>query len=427
MPTSAEVPPSHRAVYEGGDGITRLIYVTARFPYGATEPFLVPEIAELGRLGCDVSIVPTRPDEAVAHADAQPLIAKTVSAPLLSGAILRAALGETVRAPVPVVRAAGLLLRSRNPRILLKNLAVLPKALWLARLARRSRADHLHAHWASTPATMAMLASEVAGIRWSLTAHRWDIAEDNLLRLKARSACFVRVVSEHGAGELRQIVDGSGWSPWVLHMGVPLPERSRSSPAPEPPLRALTAARLVEKKGHDLLFLAVDRLKKLGVSVRVDLAGDGPLAAPLRDRVSALGLDDEIVFLGSVPHDELVQRMAAGAWHVAVLPSIVTSSGELEGIPVSLIEAMACGLPVVGTAAGGTPELLREGAGLLVPPGDPAALAQALEKLADDPSLRAELGAAGRKRVEESFAIEETAAALLGRFAECGSAAASPS
>jgi colanic acid/amylovoran biosynthesis glycosyltransferase len=104
------------------------------------------------------------------------------------------------------------------------------------------------------------------------------------------------------------------------------------------------------------------------------------------------------------------------------LPSIVTPSGQLEGIPVSLIEAMACGLPVVGTDAGGVPELLGDGAGLLVPPGDVPALADALELLAREPAKRAALGERGRARVEEAFSVERIAGELQARFRDCARA-----
>ena len=175
----------------------------------------------------------------------------------------------------------------------------------------------------------------------------------------------------------------------------------------------------MEKKGHADLLAAVGLLKERGVPVRVDLAGDGPLGPSLAEQVASLGLEDEVVFRGNVPHEELVRGMAAREWHAAVLPSVVTGDGELEGIPVSLVEAMACGLPAVGTDAGGTPELLRDGAGIVVPQGDSKALAAAIERLAGDPDLRAELGARGRERVREAFAADEVAAALLARFRDC--------
>ena len=404
-----------------GDGATvglRVISITAQLPYGATEPFLIPELEELKRQGCEVTVVPVRPRGDVVHGGAAELLRDSVSLPLLSGAIVRAALAETIRSPRTVVKAFLSVCRSRSGRILVKNLSVFPKALWLAHLARRRGADHLHAHWASTPATLALVAGEVSNIPWSFTAHRWDIAENNLLRLKARRACFARAISGHGAHELAAVVNDSSWEPWVLHVGVPVP--APHAPAgPDRPFRVVTAARLVEKKGHVHLIEAVKRVKAGGVQVRTELAGDGPLVDQLRRQVQDAGLGEDVVFLGGLPHEDLMQEMTSGRWHAAVLPSVVTPAGQLEGIPVSLIEAMACGLPVISTATGGIPELLEDGAGLLVPPADPEALARGLERLASDPGLRKSLGDAGRKRVEQAFSVEAVAAALRERLHDC--------
>jgi colanic acid/amylovoran biosynthesis glycosyltransferase len=165
----------------------------------------------------------------------------------------------------------------------------------------------------------------------------------------------------------------------------------------------------------DALALLRDR----GVSVRVELAGDGPLEKPTRARVSQLGLTGMVEFLGRVSHDDLLADLERGRWDVMALPSIVTHDGQLEGIPVSLIEAMACGVPVVGTDAGGVPELLADEAGILVPPGSHGELAAALELLARDPRKRGALAERGRARIEAAFAVERIAAALLDRFRDC--------
>jgi glycosyltransferase involved in cell wall biosynthesis len=180
----------------------------------------------------------------------------------------------------------------------------------------------------------------------------------------------------------------------------------------------LVAARLVEKKGHTHLIEAASILRSRGCAIHVDLAGGGPLEADLRRQVSDSGLAGDVDFLGTVSHDGLLARVAAGDWDVAALPSVVTPSGELEGIPVSLVEAMAHGLPTLATTTGGIPELLDEGAGLLVPPADPRALADALEQLARDPDLRARLGTAGRLRIEGQYDVDQVAERLGARFAE---------
>jgi glycosyltransferase involved in cell wall biosynthesis len=380
----------------------RLVYVTSSLPHGPLEAFVLPEIAALERLGHEVWIVPMWPRGDRMHADAEPFRERTLSEPLLSSAVLTSAAREL--RPAPVAR----MLRSR-PRTAAKNLLVHPKALWLARRLRELRPDHVHAHWISTSATLAMVAAERAGIGWSVTAHRWDIREANLLRAKARSACFVRAISEAGAQELRQRVGLPGWSPVVLRMGVRRPAAT-ATPRGGRELRLLTPANLLPVKGHRYLFEALAGLD--GVSL--DVAGEGPLRADLEERARGL----PVRFLGAVSHTDLLAGMEAGRWDAVVLPSAPTPEGDKEGIPVSLIEAMAAGVPVLSTECGAIPELVTEDSGLLVPPADPAALRAALERLRDS-ELRRTLSAAGSRRVEKDFDVDETAAKLAERFAAC--------
>jgi glycosyltransferase involved in cell wall biosynthesis len=389
------------------------VYVTARLPFGDGEPFVATEIRALERRGWEVIVVPVRASGDIVHSEAAGLRVRATG--LLSPSVLAGAFAEAVSHPRRAAGALGRLGGSRSLGVLLKNLSVVPKALWLARQARALDAEHIHAHWAGTSATMALLAGRVSGIPWSLTAHRWDIAQNNLLGPKAREARFIRAISEHGREELAGLVASPGWSPWLLHMGVELPgiaQRNESAP----PLRVLTAARLVEKKGHVHLLEALRLLEERGVDVRAALAGGGPLAEVLAAHAAEAGIQDRLEFLGTVSHEDLLAGLSSGRWDAAVLPSVVTASGELEGIPVSLVEAMAAGLPVVGTETGGIPELLRDGAGILVPPGNPEALADALQELAGDVSLRARLGAAGRRRIEEEFAVDAVAGELDARF-----------
>src|SRR5690349_23614279 len=228
----------------------KLVYVTSSFPHGPLEAFLLPEIAALERLGHEVWIVPMYPRGDRVHADAERHGERTVSEPLVSRAVAAAAAPSLPRS----LPALGRTLRTR-PRLAVKNLAVHPKARWLARLVRELDADHVHAHWAAASATMAFVAAEHARVPWSLTAHRWDIREANLLKAKARSACFVRTISEAGASELRERVGTPGWRPVVIRMGVELPKAS-AAPRGGSELRLLTPANLLPVKGHRFLFEA---------------------------------------------------------------------------------------------------------------------------------------------------------------------------
>jgi len=404
----------------------RVIYVTSKLPYGPGEAFIIPEIMELKRQGHEVLLVPMYPRGAVFHEGAKALLAWTRTQPLLSWEIMRAALVILTRAPLRTLSVLALLLRSGSLRLLVKNLAVYPKGLWLACVAREWQAEHIHAHWASTTATMALVASELAGLPWSLTAHRWDIAENNLLALKARRAAFVRAIDRHGAREFAAYARLANWEPHVIHMGVALPRTTARgrAPAGSNALRAVMAANLVEIKGHVYLVEAVRLLRGRGVRVRVDLAGDGPLRAAIERKVRDYGLEGDVKFLGALPHERLMTQLQAGTWDLMVLPSIVGQAGEQEGVPVSLMEAMSCGIPVISTSTGGIPELLGQGAGVLVPPKAPPALAQAIERLSGDPAMRQQLAEAGRQRVQASFGIEEVVAELASCFASCGRAKA---
>jgi glycosyltransferase involved in cell wall biosynthesis len=152
----------------------------------------------------------------------------------------------------------------------------------------------------------------------------------------------------------------------------------------------------------------------------VDVAGEGPLRDDLARKARELGLSEQVAFLGAVPHEELLERMERGAWDMLVLPSIVVTSDEQEGIPVALIEAMSRRVPVVSTTTGGITELLRGIPGSLVPPKNSSALAEAIERLIKEPELRNRLVETGCKRVVDSFAVEQVVSELVQRFEGCG-------
>jgi glycosyltransferase involved in cell wall biosynthesis len=399
----------------------RLLYVTSSFPFGHGEGFLVEELRSLEREGHELTIVPTLARGPVVHDDARPFLDRTRNAPLLSRRVARAAARDVWEAPGLVAVVA----RSRSPRILAKNLSIVPKALWLTALARRLGVEHVHAHWAGTSGTLAMLASRASGIPWSLTVHRWDIREDNLLAAKAASASFVRAISDDGLRDLQRVAGPAAAQASVLHMGVALPEHVAPARREERPLRVLVPANLLEVKGHRHVVDAVALLGARGVPVFVGLAGQGELRAELEAQIARLGVGGECVLLGQLSHPELLAGLAAGEWDAVALPSVATPSGEKEGIPVAFLEAMSHGVPVVGTTAGAVPELLGDGAGMLVPPGDADALADALERLAREPELRAGLARAGRARVERDFSSAAIAAELSRRFEQARSGGSS--
>jgi colanic acid/amylovoran biosynthesis glycosyltransferase len=375
----------------------RLVYVASSFPWGTNDTFFAPEVRELVRQGVDVLAVPMRPRGPLTTPDAED---SAVRRPLFDREIAQQSLAELTRAPRLTVLLLRVLLRSPAPGVLLRNLAAFPKALWLARLARRWEADHIHAHWAGPPSTAAMIASRLSGVPWSFTAHATEIYAGNLLHEKCRSATFVRFVAEAMMERARRVAPGLDESRWVLlRLGVELPEPLPSPPANDPPV-LLLAASFTGGKGHAVLLDAVRLLVDEGLRPEVWLAGAGPAEEETRRQAERLGLEEVVRFCGYVPNAEVLKWLAAGRIDVVVLPS------ESEGVPVSLIEALAHGVPAVATDVGGVAELLGDGCGELVPPYDPAALAAALRRLLSSPGLRAEYARSGRARVERDFGVE---------------------
>lgn len=392
-----------------------ILYVTSSLPFGPGEAFVIPEVAALQRRGHEITIVPVHGRGPVLHEDARALLDSSLERSILSAGIVEGAARQLGRLPGRSLRAVRLLLGSRTPKILLKNLAVLPKGLWLGLQAERRGIDHIHAHWGATSSTVALIASQLSGIPWSVTVHRWDIDENNLLTAKARRASFVRTINEIGLRKLGAATAGRSPEAFVLHMGVDVAPGS-ASPVRES-RHVLAAASLREVKGHVYLLEAVRLLRQRGIAVHLECVGDGPLRPELERYVAEHGLGEDIALTPALSHRELLDRLASGAWCAAVLASVVTPAGEHEGIPVSLLEAMSAGVPAIGTETGGIPALLGDGAGLLVPERDAVALADALERVLTDSELRAQLAAAGRRRVEERFDIDVVAAELERRFA----------
>ncbi len=390
------------------DAHVRVLYITVSMPFGPHEAFFVPEVKEMVRQGCELLIVPRSPSGGIVNRDAETLAPLSLPRPLLSAEILASALGELLRHPLRALKGLGLVSHSRNLRTLLKNLAVFPKALWVAKVARNRRAQHIHSQWALTTATVALLASEITGIPWSCTIHRGDIVDDNLLGAKLRRASFARFIAKDGIASAESLCGRPlPGNVVLLHSCVDMPAKVAVHDTISDPPVLICPAYLIERKGQRYLIEAVQLLHASGLEVRVWFAGDGEMRSALEALVAARGLGSQVSFLGQVDHAKLTEMFRTKQVDAVVLPTLH------EGIPAALIEPMGHGIPVISTNVGGVPELLHDGAGLMVSPRDPAALADAIRRLVGDARLRRQLAEAGRRRVEEGWAVETVVASLL--------------
>ena len=394
----------------------RVVYVTQRLPFGAGETFIIPEIGALLAEGHEVMIVPLRSGEPVLHDDVDALVARTRVLPR-AGGVAAAVLLALARHPRRTISGFWRLRRTRPRRRMIANLVATAQGLWVARVARAWGADHIHAHWAHLTATLAMGASTASGIPWSFTAHRYDVVLNNLLDQKLRSARFGRFIAREMLAVAGRLVGPGAMSrAVVLHMGVPLPPAPLEDGSERPQPVVLCPAKLVPVKGHRHLLDAAASLAARGLAFELWLAGDGPEADGLARRADQLGLAGRVRWLGLVPHAELLRLYGERRVDCVVLPSLDLGGGLHEGISVALIEAMAHGVPTIATRTGGLAELLGGGSGVLVPPADAGALADALERVLRSATLRSQLARAGRRRVEEEFDVVAIGRELARRF-----------
>lgn len=424
MPTAPEAsaaPNPGRA--ERADPRPCVAYVMSRFPK-LTETFVLDEILELERRGVRVEVFPLfRESATVIHAAARPVVARAHFTPLLDLEILRDNAASLLRTPVRYLRTLGQLIFANRSslRYAAGALATFPKAVSFARRMRGLGVEHLHAHFASHPAAVAFVVGALADLPFSFTAHGSDLhREQAMLREKVEAAAFVVAISEYNR---RFILDhvGAGLADKVrvLHCGVD-PERFdglRRKPAErnEAPFSIACIGTLHEVKGQRYLLEACAGLSRRGLDWRCHLVGDGPDRTALEARARALGLGERVTFHGAC--DRAGVEAVLGSVDVSVAPSVASADGRREGIPVVLMEAAACGLPLVGSRLSGIPEIVQdERTGLLVEPRDADALEAALARLAAEPLTRERLGAAARALVEREFRLSHNVGRLSAEF-----------
>lgn len=329
----------------------------------------------------------------------------------------------------PLLRASWAMLFLRNPKSFLSGLAEsyaspdfsrarLRQALLLARRLDRLGSPPLYIHFAHRPATIGRFASLMLGTPFAISAHAVDVWTTPVkeLRIKLRDAELVLSCYREAQEYLARLARGHTPVELAYH-GVVLPPRLERREASPPMLLAI--GRLIEKKGFDTLLRAAALLAERGLDFRLVIAGEGPLWATLQRQANDLGLEERVRFLGPVNQRELEPYFASAA--IFVLPCQVTGDGNRDGLPNTLLEAMARRVPVVSTTLDSIREAVPdEQYGLLVPPRDHVALAEALVSLIEDPRLRNRLGTAGQARVTQFFDRRVFRARVSGLLAAAG-------
>ncbi len=402
-------------------------YVIPEFP-GQTHIWMWREITHLRQWGADIQVFSTRRPgqrDRARHAFAAEAEARTIYLwPPGLGRSVAAVARMLLTHPAGLVRcfrlAMSLPIESRHPRLALLPL-ILPACI-LAAECQRLGIRHLHAHTCSNGAILCMMVQCLLALPYSMTLNANIEWWGGAMRQKFERAAFTIPITRWLADQMRRDFP-SLRSDQILPGGIGVDTQRWTPPPDRPPpepgrLRLITVGRLHPSKGHDLLLRALRRLVDRqnqrgdsGAELSLRIIGSGPQQQELENLVRQLDLAPYVRFMGSLSEDQVMRQLADA--DVFVLAS------HAEPLGVVYMEAMAMEVATIGTAAGGVGEIITDGVdGLLVPPGDEQRLADAIERLRDDPALRRRLAEAGRQTVVRSFDSRLGAGTLWKRLNE---------
>lgn len=389
-----------------------LVYIVGRYPL-LTTTFIDREIKSLRQDGVDLQVVAVRqpPTDMPLSAEQRALQEGVLyMLPVKPGKLLLAALYYALLHPLRFFGALAFLLSRPHPSLTAwaKSLLHFGQGVYTAYLLRGRSFDELHAHFIDRAATIALITSRLLGVPYSLSIHAGaDVfVHPVLVREKLSAARMVVSCTNYNKKYLEKLLgqdlsekitciphglDGSLYQPEVVEAG-------------EKRL-ILGVGQLAERKGFAYLIEACRRLDRMEMSFECQIVGEGPQRRQLQDLIDRYSLTEKVHLTGALAHEKVLQKYRQAA--LLVMPCIQTPSGDVDGIPNVLLEAMAMQVPVISTAISAIPELIQhEWNGLLVPQKDAEALTSAIVRLLEDPGLRTEIARRGRQAVLEKYDVK---------------------
>jgi colanic acid/amylovoran biosynthesis glycosyltransferase len=395
----------------------KLGYLISQYP-ALSHTFVLREVRALRRRGVDVCVVSVRRCDrppAELSADEAEEASRTFS---VMGAGPWHALLANARIVCrhPIGYCRGLLyswaLSRATPKLIVMHTLYFLEAIVAGEHFERQQVTHIHTHFSST---VLLILSRIFRVRYSLTAHGSGEFVDVVgfhLAEKVAGAAFVATVGQYGMSQVMNASDPAHWHKVVvLPLGVDVDAFTPRRPTRDPaePFRLISVGRLTAPKGYPVLIEAVALLRQRGCNVRLTLVGEGPLRATLEQLIALRGLKDHVRLVGACNHARITEYYESSDAFVL--------SSFLEGVPVVLMEAMAMELPCVATWITGVPEIIEKDLeGLLVPPASAAAIAEAVERLMQDPQAARRLGSAARRKVIAKYHLERNVERLAEEF-----------
>jgi glycosyltransferase involved in cell wall biosynthesis len=401
------------------DNTMRIAYLAPEIP-ALSSTFVYHEILALREKGFEVLPVSVHtPASPAREESARSLAAETILLyPQGTASFMAAAIACKLRHPLRYISTACMMLGDMASLGFFSRAAAglfyrFLAGAQLARILEKHGCRHLHVHFAHVPTDIAMYAARLADITFSFTSHANDLFERGwLLKEKVARAAKAMTISEYNRRFLVSL-GADGDSIEIVRCGVDkrrFDDRIKKMlPGTVPVIGSL--GRLVEKKGFDTLIAAAGILAGNGKDFRIEIAGDGPLNDDLQAQAEQVGVAGRITFLGPVANDRVPEWLSG--LDQFVLACRVDSNGDMDGIPVALMESMAAGVPVISTTVSAIPELIEnEVSGLIVAPADPEALASAIGRMLDSGNLQSRCIEGGKKNVDREFSEEVNAEKL---------------
>ena len=400
-----------------------IAYISQYLPR-LTETFVYREIEALRQQGFTILTLSIKtPDPANLSAESMEMFRSTrFFAPVKVGPVMWAQLHFLLRRPWRYLSTLWFVLTRPGESISVRRRTFghFIGAVYHAIYLKRHDTEHIHAHFSGNSATYAFVISRLLDISFSFTAHNSLFVDQLILQPKIDAARFIVSISEYTRRYIENFSDNRpeiGAKIHIVRCGIEpekfSPRLLPSNPS-EPPL-IFSVARMDARKGLPSLVDGCRLLKDRGVSFRCVIGGDGDQMPLIRQKIADYGLEDDVTLLGFVMQEDLQTWLDQAA--MLILPCIVAADGDVDGIPVTLMEAMAKQVPVVSTAVSGIPELIEDGIdGILVAPKDAAALADGIQTLLENRELAEKIGAAGREKVIAEFDVFQNAERLAQLF-----------
>ena len=400
-------------------------YLLHRFPH-LTETFIMNEMYWIREHGINIQVFSLMPPKhEVVHDVAKALVPVTHYSALLSWAVLGSQLQFLRRSPRRYWRALMHVIRQtyREPKVALLALTLFPKSVHFAKQMEQMGIDHIHAHFVWLGGISAGVISELVDISFSLHPHAFGLFQRNQRnsQYELESASYIVTISAYHQAYISELCPRiRPENLHVVHLGIDteraIPIADETVCAQDQTVRLLTIGRPIEKKGHPYLIEACAYLAKQGLTFHCNmLVGRGEESEALQQLINRHHLQDYVTLLDFRDQDGIIKLYQDS--HIFALACVVAEDGDRDGMPLVLLEAMSCGLPVVTTPVSGIPDLVSHGEnGLLVQERDAQSMAIALEQLIEDAALRQQLGKQARQTIQETFDIQYTTSCLAQVF-----------